>query len=372
MKTADFDFKFPDELIAHQPAEKRDHSRLMVLNRDKQTIEHRLFFQVIDYLEPGDLLVLNDTKVIPANLVGRKELGVGRIEVLLVSRKLSAGSETPNSILQSPNSLSQIWECLVKPGKRLSIGSKVIFGDRELVGTVLEKTESGEQIIQFEAKGDFWEIVHRLGEVPLPPYIEKKVDSSSTSLGASRKSIIDNRYQTVYAREEGAAAAPTAGLHFTPELLEKIKDKGVQIAYVTLHTGLATFKPVYAENIEEHKMYYESFEVSTETIEAVRKAKRVIAVGTTSVRALESWGKGMNTKALSHEGEVKGETNIFIYPGYKFKVVDAIITNFHWPKSTLIMLVSAFAGRDFILRAYEEAIQQQYRFFSFGDAMLIM
>lgn len=356
MKTADFDYTLHKELIAHQPAEKRDHSRLMVLNRDKQTIEHKHFYDLPEYLSPGDLLVLNDTKVIPGNLVGRKEDGGARVEALLVSRKPKA---MPTG--RQVEHRAQVWECLVKPGKRLNVGSRVVFGHGEVVGTVLEKTESGEQIIEFE--GEIEKYMQRKGEIPLPPYIKKA--ESRTQKAEHRE-----RYQTVYAEKEGASAAPTAGLHFTPQLLKKIKAKGIQIAYVTLHTGLATFKPVYAENIEDHKMYSESFEVPEETIEAIRRAGRVIAVGTTSVRALE-------TQKLS------GETDIFIYPGYKFKVVDAMVTNFHWPRTTLIMLVSAFAqdasadksafaGRDFILRAYREAIEQQYRFFSFGDAMLII
>ena len=331
MKTSDFDYKFPKELIAHKPSAKRDHSRLMVLDRRTQSIEHRKFYDIIDYLHPGDLLVLNDTKVIPGNLVGVKEEGGAKVEVLLVKRCGSA------------------WECLVKPGKRLKVGSRVVFGNSRVIGTVLEKTETGEQIIEF--RGNLEKFMRKCGEVPLPPYIMNT---------EHRAQNLEHRYQTVYAKKEGASASPTAGLHFTPGLLKKIKAKGVKVAYVTLHTGLATFKPVYAENIEEHKMYSEIFEVPEETIQAVKKAKRVIAVGTTSVRSLES----MDRKS--------GETNLFIYPSYKFKAVNAMITNFHWPRTTLIMLVSAFAGRDFILRAYQEAVERKYRFFSFGDAMLIV
>ncbi|MFH1825771.1 MAG: tRNA preQ1(34) S-adenosylmethionine ribosyltransferase-isomerase QueA [bacterium] len=334
MKTSDFDFQFPKELIAHEPAKERDQSRLMVLDRGKQSIDHKHFYDILDYLNPGDLLVLNDTKVIPANLVGKKEDSEGKVEVLLV-RETEEG-----------------WLCLVKPGKRLKVGSRVIFRAGELVGMVRKKLASGEQIIQFEAKGDFWQAVHKLGELPLPPYIQNKQPEAKV------------RYQTVYADKEGASAAPTAGLHFTPELLDKIKAKGIKIAYLTLHTGLGTFQPVRVDNIEDHPMHSEYFEIPEETVAAVGKADRVIAVGTTSVRALET----LTSKAL----RLKGETNLFIYPGYKFKVVDAMITNFHWPKSTLIMLVSAFAGRDFIMRAYREAIAQKYRFFSFGDAMLIV
>ncbi|MDD5593476.1 MAG: tRNA preQ1(34) S-adenosylmethionine ribosyltransferase-isomerase QueA [Candidatus Margulisbacteria bacterium] len=349
MKTSEFDFHVPAELIAHEPTAERDQSRLMVLDRARQTIDHRHFYDIIDYLSPGDLLVLNDTKVMPANLIGKKEDGGAKVEVLLVSRKPNTESRT------------QEWECLVKPGKRLKVGSKVLFGD-DVVGTVLEKTESGEQIIEFE--GDLAGFMKRSGEVPLPPYIKNSELQTPNS-------ELTNRYQTVYAAKEGASAAPTAGLHFTPELLQKIKNKGVGVSYVTLHTGLATFKPVYAENVEDHKMYYESYEVPPETIEAIKKARRVIAAGTTSVRTLEAIASELTTKTQRHEG-LKGETNLFIYPGYKFKLVDAMITNFHWPRTTLIMLVSALAGKDFIMRAYQAAIEEKYRFFSFGDAMLIL
>jgi len=344
LKTSDFNFVVPEDLIAHEPAEKRDNSRLMVLDRKNQIIEHKHFYEIIDCLLPGDLLVLNNTKVIPANLVGKKEEGGAKVEVLLVKqdRRLEIGDSR------------QTWECLVRPGKRLRIGSKVIFGKGEVVGTVVEKTDTGEQIISFE--GDLNGFMRKHGEIPLPPYI-KKVES--------RKLKVESRYQTVYAEKEGASAAPTAGLHFTPELLEKIKVKGIQIAQVTLHTGLATFKPVYSEYVEDHKMYSEYYEVPAETIETIKKAKRVVAVGTTSVRTLE-------TVFASKTQRLKGETNLFIYSGHKFKVVDAMITNFHWPRTTLIMLVSAFAGKEFIMKAYQEAIEQKYRFFSFGDAMLII
>ncbi|MBN3032805.1 MAG: tRNA preQ1(34) S-adenosylmethionine ribosyltransferase-isomerase QueA [Candidatus Saganbacteria bacterium] len=344
MRTSDFDFTVPPELIAHEPADKRDHSRLMVLDRAKGTIEHKHFYDITDYFQPGDLLVLNDTKVIPANLVGKKEEGGARVEVLLVTGRESR--------------VTSRWECLVKPGKRLKVGSRVIFGENEVVGTVLEKTDSGEQIIEFAGDLDIY--MHKAGELPLPPYIRRP---------ATRDTRLEDRYQTVYADKEGASAAPTAGLHFTPELLDKIRAKGVKTANVTLHTGLATFRPIYAENIEDHKMHSEYFEMPEETIEAVREAERVIAVGTTSVRALEANSdKILASKAQS----LKGETGLYITPGYKFKIVDAMITNFHWPRTTLILLVSAFAGKDFIMKAYHEAIEQKYRFFSFGDAMLIL
>jgi S-adenosylmethionine:tRNA ribosyltransferase-isomerase len=345
LKTSDFDYQFPEDLIANEPTIKRDRSRLLILNRQNKTIEHKYFYDILDYLRPGDLLVLNNTKVIPANLVGEKVEGGAKIEVLLVK------------MLKE-----QVWQCLVKPGKRLKVGSKISFGNGELVGTVLEKLETGEQIICFDCKGDFWEIVNRIGETPLPPYIKNpNLKLQNPKQIQNQKSQLSKRYQTVYAEKEGASAAPTAGLHFTEELLEKIKAFGIGIACVTLHIGLATFVPVRTTNILDHKMHTEYYEIPLETLEAVQKAKRVIAVGTTSVRALESCPlKGFT-----------GETDLFIYPGFKFKVVNAMITNFHWPKSTLIMLVSAFAGRDFVMKAYHEAIRQQYRLFSFGDAMLI-
>ncbi|MDD5383208.1 MAG: tRNA preQ1(34) S-adenosylmethionine ribosyltransferase-isomerase QueA [Candidatus Margulisbacteria bacterium] len=348
MKTSDFDFQVPSELIAHEPTLRRDHSRLMVLDRARRTIAHKHFYDLVDYLNAGDLLVLNDTKVIPANLIGKKEDGGAKVEVLLTRPK-------------TEDRRPKTWECLVKPGKRLKVGSRVLFGE-EVLGTVLEKTETGEQIIEFT--GDLDGFMRNQGQIPLPPYIKPpKVES--------RKLNIERRYQTVYAKKEGASASPTAGLHFTPELLKGFRDKGVGISHITLHTGLATFKPVYAENVEDHKMYSEYYEMLGETIKAVRKAKRVIAVGTTSVRTLEACASEITTKAQRHEGH-KGETDLFIYPGYKFKVVDAMITNFHWPRTTLIMLVSAFAGKDFIMKAYQEAIKEKYRFFSFGDAMLIL
>ncbi len=327
MKTSDFDYQVPEKLIAHHPAKKRDHSRLMVLHRKTQTIEHKHFYDIVNYLNKDDLLVLNNTKVIPARLLGIKEGGSAAIEVFLLNGK------------------ENVWKCLVKPGKRLKVGSRVIFGDGKLTGTVVEKLETGEQIIKFSSKS----AIFKLGKVPLPPYIRQNPK-------------LANRYQTVYAEKEGASAAPTAGLHFTPQLLKKVKAKK---AYITLHTGLGTFQPVRTENIEDHPMHEEYFEISRDVAAKLALPnKRVVAVGTTVVRALES----LTTKAQRH----KGSTNLFIRPGYKFKTVDAMITNFHWPRSTLIMLVSAFAGKDFIMRAYSEAIDKKYRFFSFGDAMLIM
>ncbi|OGC13768.1 tRNA preQ1(34) S-adenosylmethionine ribosyltransferase-isomerase QueA [candidate division WOR-1 bacterium RIFOXYC2_FULL_37_10] len=341
MKTSDFDYYLPPDFIAQTPAEKRDESRLMVLNRKENSLLHLFFSDIINYLEPGDLLVLNDTKVIPANIVGRKAEGSAKIEVLPVRRIGDKG-----------------WICLVKPGKRLKVGSEITFS-KYLTGKVLEKLESGEQIIEFV--GDLEKFMRKEGEIPLPPYIiEHK---------AQDKKQLNQRYQTVYAEKEGASAAPTAGLHFTEELLAAIQSKGVKIVKITLHTGLGTFKPVYTEYIQDHKMHEEDFEVSAEALKLIREAKRVVAVGTTTVRTLETLAI---RDQLNSKKAISGSTDIFIYPGFKFKVVDAVITNFHIPKSTLLMLVSAFAGKDFIFNAYKEAVDNKYRFFSFGDAMLIL
>lgn len=356
MKTSDFNYNLPKKLIAQEPAKERDQSRLMVVDRAAENFKHQHFYDIIDYLNPGDLLVLNDTKVIPANLVGQKVDGGSKIEVLLVRK-------------QGNDDSKQIWKCLVRPGKRLNVGSKISFRKGMLKGTVLEKLESGEQIVEFESAANFWYVIHKLGKLPLPPYITPKDNLLS-------------RYQTIFANKEGASAAPTAGLHFTAELLKKLISKGVEVAYLTLHTGLSTFLPVRTEKIEDHHMHSEYYDIPQETIEAVNKAKRVIAVGTTSVRALETVYSDARIPGYSHT-RISGSSDLFIYPGYEFKVVDAIITNFHWPHSTLIMLVAAFAqeglnkktifsGRDFIMRAYQEAIKLNYRFYSFGDAMLIL
>jgi len=376
MKTADFDFSFPENLIAHAPVKRRDCSHLMVLDRTKQTIQHKHFYDIVDFLHPGDLLVLNDTKVIPARLFGRKVRGGARVEVFLESREQSVGRRT-----------WETWKCLVKPGKRLRVGSEIVFGQGQLLGRVVEKLKGGEQIIEFKAKkGKVCEMIHKLGEIPLPPYIRKIAEKSSSRAADSRA----KRYQTVYAAKEGASAAPTAGLHFTKALLAKLKKKGVKIAYITLHTGLGTFLPVRSEELKDHQMHAEYFEVPAKVCEMIHKAKRVIAVGTTVVRALETVGnensifdirkfdirRATNFRISNFESRISspipGSTILFIYPGFKFKVVDAMITNFHWPRSTLIMLVSAFAGKDFVMRAYQEAIKQKYLFFSFGDAMLIV
>lgn len=336
----DFYFDLPEELIAQDPLEDRSSSRLLVLDKETGETSHHIFKEVINYLNPGDCLVLNNTKVIPARLIGHKEDTGAAIEVLLLKRKEN-----------------DIWETLVKPGKKCKPGTKIVFGEGLLHATVLETVEDGNRLIQFSYEGIFEEILDKLGEMPLPPYITHKLQDK-------------NRYQTVYAKYEGSAAAPTAGLHFTKELLKQIEEKGIDIAYVTLHVGLGTFRPVKVDNILEHHMHSEFYQVTKEAADKINKAKkeghRVICVGTTSCRTVES--------AADENGMVKegcDNTEIFIYPGYKFKVLDALITNFHLPESTLVMLVSALAGREHILNAYEEAIREKYRFFSFGDAMLI-
>ena len=340
LQKSDFYFDLPEELIAQDPLEDRSSSRLLVLDKETGETSHHIFKEVINYLNPGDCLVLNNTKVIPARLIGHKEDTGAAIEVLLLKRKEN-----------------DIWETLVKPGKKCKPGTKIVFGEGLLHATVLETVEDGNRLIQFTYEGIFEEILDKLGEMPLPPYITHKLQDK-------------NRYQTVYAKYEGSAAAPTAGLHFTKELLRQIEEKGIDIAYVTLHVGLGTFRPVKVDNILEHHMHSEFYQVTKEAAEKINKAKkeghRVICVGTTSCRTVES--------AADENGMVKegcDNTEIFIYPGYKFKVLDALITNFHLPESTLVMLVSALAGREHILNAYEEAIREKYRFFSFGDAMLI-
>ena len=340
MRKEDFNFDLPEELIAQDPLEDRSSSRLLVLDKETGKTEHHVFREIIDYLEAGDCLVINDTKVIPARLIGSKIGTDAKIEVLLLKRKEN-----------------DVWETLVKPGKKAKIGTRISFGDGLLVGEVVDIVEEGNRLIQFQYEGIFEEILDRLGQMPLPPYITHQLEDK-------------NRYQTVYAKHSGSAAAPTAGLHFTPELLKKIEEKGVQIARVTLHVGLGTFRPVKVDNILEHHMHSEFYQIEEEAAEKINTAKangkRVIAVGTTSCRTIESAAKEDGTIA-----PVSGWTDIFIYPGYQFKVLDCLITNFHLPESTLVMLVSALAGREHVLNAYEEAIKERYRFFSFGDAMFI-
>ena len=340
MKVSDFNYNLPKELIAQVPIKDRDQSRLMVLDRKNKTIEHKIFKDIIDYLEPGDCLVRNNTKVIPARLYGVKEETGANVEFLLLKRVDG-----------------DIWEVMVKPGRKLMPGVRVKFGNGLLKAEILEKFEDGNRKVKFEYNGIFNEILNEIGLMPLPPYIHEKLKEK-------------DRYQTVYAKYEGSAAAPTAGLHFTDELFKKLKEKGVEVANVTLHVGIGTFRPVKVENIEEHDMHSEHFYIKAEDAEKINKAKReghrVIAVGTTSCRVLESIAD-----ENGYVKEVEGDNNIFIYPGYKFKCLDALITNFHLPESTLIMLVSALAGKDFIMQAYEEAVKEQYKFFSFGDAMFI-
>lgn len=340
MKTEDFDYYLPENLIAQTPINKRDESKLMVLNKETGTIEHHHFADIIDYLTPNDVLVLNDTKVMPARLIGQKEDTNGHIELLLLK-----------------NTQNNIYECLCKPAKRVKIGTIVNFGDGILKAKCIEVKEEGIREFEFLYDGIFYEILDKLGEMPLPPYIHKKLKDK-------------NRYQTVYAKNIGSAAAPTAGLHFTQELLEKLKNKGITICYVTLHVGLGTFRPVNVEDVTTHKMHSEFYTINEETAKILNQAKKegknIVSVGTTTTRVLETVMNQYQTfKACS------GYTSIFIYPGYQFKAVDSLITNFHLPKSTLIMLVSAFCSKEIIMNAYSEAIKNNYRFFSFGDSMFI-
>ena len=336
----DFCFDLPEELIAQDPLTDRSSSRLLVLDKESGRVEHHIFKDIIHYLEPGDCLVLNNTKVIPARLIGHKEDTGAAIEVLLL-KHLEDGT----------------WETLVKPGKKARPGARIVFGDGLLTAEVVDIMEEGNRKIRFEYEGVFEEILDQLGEMPLPPYITHKLQDK-------------NRYQTVYAKYEGSAAAPTAGLHFTPELLDALEKKGVKLAYVTLHVGLGTFRPVKEDNLLNHHMHTEYYQVSAEAAEMINSTKargnRVICVGTTSCRTIES-----AADEKGHLEESSGDTSIFIYPGYQFKVLDGLITNFHLPESTLVMLVSALAGREHVLAAYEEAIKERYRFFSFGDAMFI-
>lgn len=341
MKRQDFYYELPEELIAQDPLEDRSSSRLLVLDKESGAVSHHVFKDVIDYLNEGDCLVINDTKVLPARLIGAKVGTDAKIEVLLLKRKEN-----------------NIWETLVKPGKKAKIGTKISFGDGLLMGEVVDIVEEGNRLIQFTYEGIFEEILDQLGQMPLPPYITHHLEDK-------------NRYQTVYAEHTGSAAAPTAGLHFTPELLEKIEKKGVDIARVTLHVGLGTFRPVKVDEITDHHMHSEFFQIEEEAATKINRAKdtgkKVICVGTTSCRTVES--------AADETGHLKacsGWTEIFIYPGYQFKVLDSLITNFHLPESTLVMLVSALAGREHVLAAYEEAVKERYRFFSFGDAMMIL
>lgn len=339
MKTSDFYFDLPQELIAQTPLERRDGSRLLTLDKITGETQHKHFYDLPDMLRPGDCLVLNNSRVLPARLFGRRS-GGGACEVLLL---IDRGDK--------------VWECLVRPGKKLRTGAKITFGEGELTAEVVGEVEGGNRLVRFDYEGIFLETLERLGKMPLPPYIKEELQDSE-------------RYQTVYSKVVGSAAAPTAGLHFTNELLERVQAMGVKVCYVTLHVGLGTFRPVKAENLDEHEMHSEYCVISQETADIINQTKReggrVICVGTTSCRTIESWANEDGTMEAR-----AGWTNIFIYPGYRFKVLDALITNFHLPESTLIMLVSALAGREHVLAAYEEAVRQRYRFFSFGDAMLI-
>lgn len=340
MKRQDFYYELPEELIAQDPLEDRSSSRLLVLDKESGAVSHHVFKEITDYLHEGDCLVINDTKVLPARLIGSKVGTDAKIEVLLLKRKEN-----------------NVWETLMKPGKKAKVGTKISFGDGLLIGEVVDIVEEGNRLIQFSYEGIFEEILDQLGQMPLPPYITHQLEDK-------------NRYQTVYAKHTGSAAAPTAGLHFTPELLEQLEEKGVQIARVTLHVGLGTFRPVKVDDILEHHMHSEFFQIDEEAAEKINRTKenggRVICVGTTSCRTIES-----AADENGHLSACSGWTEIFIYPGYQFKVLDCLITNFHLPESTLVMLVSALAGREHVLAAYEEAVKEKYRFFSFGDAMFI-
>lgn len=341
MKTSDFYYDLPQELIAQDPLEDRSSSRLLHLDKETGAIEHTDFKHILQYLQPGDCLVINDTKVIPARLYGHKKETGAVIEILLLKRREN-----------------DIWECLVKPGKKARPGAEIIFGDGILTGEIIDIVDEGNRLIQFHYDGIFEEILDQLGEMPLPPYITHKLQDK-------------NRYQTVYAKNEGSAAAPTAGLHFTRELLAKVEEMGVSIAHVTLHVGLGTFRPVKVDDVEQHHMHSEFYVVEEDQARLINETKknggRVISVGTTSCRTLES---AADEEGILHAGS--GWTEIFIYPGYQFKIIDGLITNFHLPESTLLMLVSALAGKEKIMHAYEEAVKERYRFFSFGDAMIII
>lgn len=339
MKTSDFNYYLPEELIAQTPLERRDYSRLLHLDRKTGAVAHAHFFDLPEFLNEGDCLVLNDSRVLPARLIGHRETG-GVTEVVLL-RDMGGG----------------VWECLTRPGRKTRPGTRLIFGDGELTATVVDAIEGGNKLLKFDYEGIFLEVLERLGKMPLPPYIKSELEDQE-------------RYQTVYSKETGSAAAPTAGLHFTPELLRQISDKGVRICYVTLHVGLGTFRPVKAEDVENHEMHSEFCIIPEETSRIVNETKaaggRVVCVGTTSCRTVESFAGEDGTLPAG-----SGWTNIFIYPGYRFKCMDALVTNFHLPESTLVMLVSAFAGRENILNAYKTAVEERYRFFSFGDAMII-
>jgi len=344
MHITDFDYDLPVELIAQHPTDKRDESRLLIVDRKNGSIEHRHFYDILDYINTGDCLIMNNSKVIPARLFGIKEKTGARVEFLLIK-----------------HIKENIWETMVRPGKRLHKGDRVSFmEDGSLFAEIMENGEGGTRIVCFQHDGDFHDLLNRIGKIPLPPYIERESDDKDKI-----------RYQTVYCKNEGSVAAPTAGLHFTDELMKKINDKGIKIAYVTLHVGIGTFRPVKCDQIEEHKMHFEEYEIDEMNADIINQTKkaggRIISVGTTSTRTVES--------AASHEGIVqagRGSTDIFIYPGYKFKVIDSLITNFHLPKSTLLMLVSALYNREKIIQVYQEAVGQKYRFFSYGDAMLIL
>lgn len=350
MNISEFDYELPEGLIAQMPSEKRENSKMLVLNSKTQTIEHKHFFDIVDYLDENTLLVLNNTKVLPARLYGTKDTGA-KIEVFLLKEKIKDNE-------------NKLWSCLIKPSKRIKPDNIIKISEELSVKAVEKLEDAGEWLVELIYSGDLFEILHRVGNIPLPPYIERKLQTDEI------KQFDMNRYQTVYAKDEGSVAAPTAGLHFTEEILEKLKAKGVEIAYVTLNVGLGTFRPVKCENILDHKMHSETYEITQEAADAINQAKekgkKLVAVGTTTVRTLETAYQKYGCIKACHD-----HSELFIYPPYEFKVIDNLITNFHLPKSTLLMLVSALAGKEFIFRAYNEAIKNKYRFFSYGDCMFI-
>ena len=350
MLVSEFDYELPEELIAQMPADKRENSRMLVLHRNNNSIEHKHFYDIVDYIDENSILVLNDTKVLPARLYGTKDTGA-KIEVFLLEK-------------QETKEKGEFWSCLIKPSKRIKPDTVIKISDELSARAVKRLEDDGEWLVELMFEGDLFDILHKVGNIPLPPYIERKLQTEEL------KNFDKTRYQTVYAKDEGSVAAPTAGLHFTQEILDKLKSKGVEIAYVTLNVGLGTFRPVKCENILDHKMHSETFEISQQTANIINNAKKngkkLVAVGTTTVRTLET--------AFQKYGEIKAchdHSELFIYPPYEFKVVDKLITNFHLPKSTLLMLVSALAGKDFIFKAYKEAVDNKYRFFSYGDCMFI-
>lgn len=366
MNISDFNYELPEEFIAQMPADKRENSRMMVLNRKNHSISHKHFFDITDYIDENDVLVLNNTKVLPARLFGTKEETGAKIEVLLLNESNDSNKnlEFLNQVQNDKFSSSSLWDCLIKPSKRIKENTVINICDELRIIPIKRLEDDGEWLVQLQYEGDLFEILHKVGNIPLPPYIDRKIQSEEI------REFDKKRYQTVYAKDEGSVAAPTAGLHFTQEILQKLKDKGVEIIYITLNVGLGTFRPVKCENIADHKMHSETFEISQESADKINQAKangkNIVAIGTTTVRTLETTYQKFGKICACHD-----HSELFIYPPYEFKVVDKLLTNFHLPKSTLLMLVSALAGKDFIFEAYRQAVENKYRFFSYGDCMFI-